>query len=84
MTKLVEVETEKSNWEFQRVLRFSVSYTEIQEHLITDTSRQFHEFVNIVIYVPKVTLHIRHTCTDGSFSLFRFGGFELSNGTESS
>jgi hypothetical protein len=54
MTKLVEVEREKSNWEFQWVLRQSVSDPEIQKHLITDASPQFHEFVNIVINVPNL------------------------------
>jgi len=53
MTKLVGVEREKSNWEFQRVLRFSVSYLEIQEDLIINASPQLLEFV---IIVPKVTL----------------------------
>jgi len=54
MMKLEEVEKEKSNREFQRVLGFSVSYPEIQEHLITNASPQLHEFVTIVIDVPKL------------------------------
>ena len=68
MTKLVKVEREKVNREFQRVLRYSVSYPEIQEHLITNAFPQLHEFVIIEINIPKVTV-LDLSCLKDYFSI---------------